>query len=165
MNKNKISCLIEIPHLISVNGAYRNKSEIKRYLTPEAAMEKQKIRASLRDAGLSSGSWGSNNNWYKLEIVYYLSTNYMKRDVDNLNKLVLDGITDHLGFDDSRIVTIVATKCKLNNSRSKDSEFIKFTISKLDGEESIDRSIISNLFTNNSGGGTNELERSNKTRR
>lgn len=160
MNKNRITCLIEVPHLISVNGAYSNKSKTQRYMTPDAAMEKQKIRTSLRDTGLVSGSWGNDESWYKIELTYFLATNFSKRDVDNLNKLVLDAVTEFLGFDDSRFMTVIANKCKLEHSKSKDSEFIKFTISKVT-QNIIERKSITDLFinhnnNNNNKGGSNK---------
>jgi Holliday junction resolvase RusA-like endonuclease len=94
---------IEIP---SVNSIYLPRKGGGKYLSPQASEFKNVLQRQL---GVLSPEVIENLKsipLYHLNIEYVMKKSYGRRDLDNLNKLVQDGIFQFLGVNDSRVVSL-----------------------------------------------------------
>jgi len=84
------------------------------YLTTEGQEVKQEIAVEAFKAS-DDEEWGTRPclracPWLRVSILYYLPDK-RRRDLSNLNKLLLDGISDGIGVDDSRFLVLEIPPC------------------------------------------------------
>jgi Holliday junction resolvase RusA-like endonuclease len=119
---------IEIP---SVNSIYLPRKGGGKYLSPQASEFKNVLQRQL---GVLSPEVIENLKaipLYHLHIEYVMKKSYGRRDLDNLNKLVQDGIFQFLGVNDSRVVSLNIEKYNRSGG-SYEFIIVKLTPSKID---------------------------------
>jgi Holliday junction resolvase RusA-like endonuclease len=119
---------IEIP---SVNSIYLPRKGGGKYLSPQASEFKNVLQRQL---GVLSPEVIENLKsipLYHLNIEYVMKKSYGRRDLDNLNKLVQDGIFQFLGVNDSRVVSLNIEKYNRSGG-SYEFIIVKLTPSKID---------------------------------
>jgi Holliday junction resolvase RusA-like endonuclease len=119
---------IEIP---SVNSIYLPRKGGGKYLSPQASEFKNVLQRQL---GVLNPEVIENLKaipLYHLHIEYVMKKSYGRRDLDNLNKLVQDGIFQFLGVNDSRVVSLNIEKYNRSGG-SYEFIIVKLTPSKID---------------------------------
>jgi Holliday junction resolvase RusA-like endonuclease len=119
---------IEIP---SVNSIYLPRKGGGKYLSRQASEFKNVLQRQL---GVLNPEVIENLKaipLYHLHIEYVMKKSYGRRDLDNLNKLVQDGIFQFLGVNDSRVVSLNIEKYNRSGG-SYEFIIVKLTPSKID---------------------------------
>lgn len=117
--KNQLNFIIGAKKILSVNALYSSKiiyssrgpiSTI--YKTGEAKKVEEYIKEQVRLLDVSKNyPWITNKTLFKLTLTVVFRNGLLLRDLDNTQKLVIDGIFRALGLNDSHIVEINANKC------------------------------------------------------
>lgn len=117
--KNQLNFIIGAKKILSVNALYSSKiiynagrpiSTI--YKTGEAKKVEEYIKEQVRLLDVPKNyTWINKNTLFKLTLTVVFRNGLLMRDLDNTQKLVIDGIFRALGLNDSHIVEICANKC------------------------------------------------------
>ena len=117
--KNQLNFIIGARKILSVNALYSSKiiynagrpiSTI--YKTGEAKKVEGYIKEQVRLLDVPKNyPWINKNTLFKLTLTVVFRNGLLMRDLDNTQKLLIDGIFRALGLNDSHIVEICANKC------------------------------------------------------
>jgi len=140
----EITNTLRIDKLPSVNNMYEpilHKRKIKNtsivymhyagmHLSHEAGAVKEEIKRQLKllNLYLPKGQVDWDKPFY-LNIIYVLKQGVLRRDLDNLNKCVIDAISEHFAINDSRYFDERMRKFFTVGSQY---EYIKFFLGQLD---------------------------------
>lgn len=116
---NQLNFIIGAKKILSVNSLYSSKiiytaghpiSTI--YKTGEAKKVEEYIKEQVRLLDVPNNyKWINKNTLFKLTLTVVFRNGLLMRDLDNTQKLLIDGIFRALGLNDSHIVEIRANKC------------------------------------------------------
>lgn len=117
--KNQLNFIIGAKKILSVNALYSSKIIYKTgrpistiYKTGEAKKVEEYIKEQVRLLDVPKNyTWINKNTLFKLTLTVVFRNGLLMRDLDNTQKLVIDGIFRALGLNDSHIVEICANKC------------------------------------------------------
>ena len=82
----------------STNHLYTNGSHGRRVLVQEGRKYKKHILSTCKKA-VDGYAFVDKSHW-EAEITYYLSSSFNLRDVNNMDKLIVDGVAKAIGVDD-----------------------------------------------------------------
>lgn len=121
-----LECILKTPHLESVNAMYEPIIRYRKIkgtnisyknfcgmrLATNAALLKNAIADQLKLKNVKVDINEINSSEYPLTLTvsFVLNRNILKRDLDNMLKLTIDGLFHYLGVNDSRIFEIHARK-------------------------------------------------------
>lgn len=116
---NQLNFILGAKKILSVNSLYSSRiiynagkpiSTI--YKTGEARKVEEYIKEQVRLLNVSKNhAWINKNTLFKLTLTIIFRNGLLMRDLDNTQKLLIDGIFRALGLNDSHIVEINANKC------------------------------------------------------
>lgn len=102
-----LSLTVDLPP--SLNHAYQPTAGGGRRLTRDAASYRDGVGWQTREAALLTGWRPAPDCWLALDVT--LTMRHVRRgDVDNLSKLLVDGITRAIHVDDSRVIDLRVRK-------------------------------------------------------
>lgn len=107
--------VLQCTDFISINKRLDPGGKHGKHLSAACVREMEELNKSLERIGIVKGCLSSDKSLYGISYVFYLKTNVLKRDIDNLVKTPTDVITRYLGINDSRIISYKLCKRMLVN--------------------------------------------------
>ena len=128
--------MIPTDYIVSVNYmlSYRGKSNSPR-LSDEARKEKRDIANYLHKVYSEEYLKPLIGKKLNIVIFYFLKKSFGRRDLDNLEKLSIDGFFKFFGLDDNQIINKTTAKRKLIGS---DKEYIYIKLTEVSEDKKID---------------------------
>ena len=116
--KNRINFVMGARKILSVNALYNAKMTWVNgrqvatiYKTGEAKQTEAYIREQVERLNVPvNHPWVNKNTLFKMTIKVVFKSGFQSRDLDNVLKLIQDGIFRGLDINDSHVVSIVADK-------------------------------------------------------
>lgn len=116
--KHEIKLILSVNRLVSVNAMYSSKIMNGRaviYKTGEAKRAEAYIKEQIRALDIPKNyPWVNEDTLFIMNTNLILNSGFLARDVDNIQKNLIDGIFRGMGLNDSHIIRIYSQKtlCK-----------------------------------------------------
>lgn len=133
-NQSIVRGLINCDYLVSVNrrlSKRRGSSELR--LTDECKREHAQLYDSLKASNIEEGFLSNDKSLYSALLIFYFNRNFLKRDSDNVVKIVVDSISRYVGINDNRIISYKLSKriIKKFPEGVEPKEYVYFDIERL----------------------------------